>query len=56
MKEINDEMHYAVDIPSYDGEEWVNVEYFETREQAIEFAQDRFGADEEGNVCLISKF
>ena len=61
MKEI-DEMHYAVDVPpSYPNnrgeyDEWINVEYFETREEAIKFAQYHFGADEEGKICLISNF
>ena len=58
MKEEEEfkEMHFAVDIPSDDGEEWVNVKDFETEEEAIEFAQAVFGADEKGRVCLISKF
>ena len=53
-------MQYSVDIPQcLNGEpmdEWFCVEYFETKEQAIKFAQEHFGADEEGKVCLISTF
>lgn len=54
-------MRFSVDIPKVkdDGtpsEEWHCVEYFETIEEAIQFAQDYFGADENGMVCLISSF
>lgn len=45
---------YAVDIPAEFGYEWAAIEYFETKEEAIKFAQEKFGADESGNVCLVS--
>jgi len=60
MNELNiDEYHFAVDIPKVnpDGtpsEEWYCVEYFKTKMEAIQFAREFFGADYEGNVCLIS--
>lgn len=46
---------FAVDIPNADGEEWGCLGYFETRDEAITFAQQRFGADEEGRVSLVSE-
>lgn len=52
--------HY-VDIPPtlerYDPEveiEWVNVGSFKTREEALKFAQEMFGADENGCICLLT--
>lgn len=57
-----EKIKFAVDVPpSYPDrngsyQEWVNVNYFETREEAIKFAQDNFGADENGMVSLISAF
>ena len=55
-----EEYHYAVDIPqTFNGDpidEWKNVEYFKTKEEAINFAQEHFGADENGMVCIISNF
>ena len=48
------EMKFAVDIPQADKEEWLDVEYFETKEEAIKFAQEKFGADKNGMVGLIS--
>lgn len=64
MKEIEpergDDITYAVDIPQcFNGDpidKWYNVACFKTEEEAIEFAQKHFGADKDGNVCLISSF
>ena len=53
-KKICGEMKFAVDIPNQYGEEWVNIEYFETKKEAIKFAQKTFGADKSGKVCLVS--
>lgn len=47
--------HFYVDIPNIEGDEWLNVEMFNSKEEAINFAIDRFGADHEGKVCLISQ-
>jgi hypothetical protein len=47
--------HFYVDIPQIDKEEWLNVDFFETREEAIKYAQEHFGADENGMVSLISQ-
>lgn len=60
-----EEHHAAVDIPSInnlmsDNEEvrqtWVNVETFPTKEDAIKWAMENLGADENGNICVISTF
>lgn len=61
MREFEEQYHFAVDIPKVDSRgnpdlEWYCVEYFKTKEEALEFAKVRFGADEEGKVCLISEF
>ena len=50
---------FYVDIPKVKGdgnpsEEWYNVESFSTKEDALKYAQEHFGADEKGMVCLIS--
>ena len=45
---------FWVDIPILDDEEWVNVAEFATRQEAIDYAKERFGADDEGKVILIS--
>lgn len=45
---------YTVDIPPEFGDDWTLIEYFATKEAAIQFARERFGADENGNVCLVS--
>ena len=51
---------FYVDIPQCNGfgepsEEMRNVESFDSREEAIKFAQEKFGADENGMVSLISQ-
>jgi hypothetical protein len=46
---------FYVDIPQEDKEEWKNTGTFETREEAIKYAQEKFGADENGMVSLISQ-
>jgi hypothetical protein len=53
--------HASVDIPriNHSGrpeEYWRTVEYFKTKEEAIAYAREHFGADEEGRVCLVSTF
>ena len=53
-------IHYTVDIPKLingqPSDEWINVEYFSTKEEALHFAQSFFGADENGMICIISNF
>lgn len=54
-----DKMKFAVDVPpanidKFGDNEWINVKYFETREEALDFVQEYYGADEEGKVCLIN--
>lgn len=51
------DFEFAVDLPNpqdIDGE-WVNVEYFDTRQEAIDFCKEHFGADDNGCICLVSK-
>jgi hypothetical protein len=60
-EEFGEEFHFAVDIPKVEGdgrpsEEWYCVEYFKTKGEALKFAQEFFGADENGNINLISNF
>ena len=45
---------YAVDIPQIDKEEFLNVGYFATKEEAVEFCKEKYGA-ENGTINLISK-
>jgi len=49
---------YYVDVPpsdlTADEGSWVNVETFKTRPEAIAFAQEKYNADENGMVSLIS--
>lgn len=61
LRDEFDELRFAVDVPlSYPnrhGEhEWVAIEYFATREEAIKYAQRHFNADENGCICLVSSF
>ena len=43
---------YSVDLPDHNG--LINYGDFDTREEAIKYAQEHFGADENGCVCLVS--
>ena len=45
---------FYVDIPNLHSEDWINVASFTTRPKAIAFAKERFGADDEGRVCLVT--
>ena len=45
---------YYVDIPQIDREEWINVESFTSRKEAIKFAKEKFGADDEGKVSIVT--
>lgn len=52
--------NFYVDVPpsTPDGEDgygtWINIDSFKTRQEAIDFAKEHFGADDEGKVSLIS--
>lgn len=50
-------LKFAIDIPNSSNfeEAWVNVDYFESREKAIQFARQLFGADAEGKICVVSE-
>lgn len=45
--------HY-VDIPRMDGVDYLNVETFTKRSEALKFAKERFGADDDGKISLLS--
>jgi hypothetical protein len=49
--------YYPVDIPnSYNPDSgWVNMGYFDSRENAIEYCKKTFGADDKGRICLVSE-
>ena len=54
---MSDDFKFAVDLPNaedIDGE-WVDVEYFDTYEEAVAFCKEHFGADDNGCICLVSK-
>ena len=61
MKKNNEnwKITYYVDIPQcingIPSDEWRTVEYFRTEKEAIKFAQEYFGANEQGKVSLISQ-
>ena len=54
-----EEMRFVVDIPHLHPidhtPEWETIEYFDTKEEAIEYARNTFGADDKGMVSLISE-
>ena len=55
----NTEDSYAVDIPHVnriESGEWTNLATFKTKEEAIAWAMEKLGADEEGMICVISTF
>lgn len=45
---------YYVDIPQLGSNVMLNVESFETRQQAIDYAKENFGADNTGRLSLVS--
>lgn len=49
-------MRAAVDLPNPNnlGDEWVNLDYFETKKQAIAWARRNLGADSKGRICVVS--
>ena len=56
-----EEYHFSVDIPKVDEngypcDEWYCVDYFRTKGEALKYAIDKFGADKNGNVNLVSSF
>lgn len=46
---------FYVDIPQSHTDEWKNVADFKSKKAAIAYAMEKFGADENGNVSLISQ-
>ena len=47
---------YSIDVPPSNPqfESWVNVDFFMSKKEAIEFAMKHYGADSEGKICLVS--
>lgn len=48
---------FTVDVPPRNPtsmEAWHEVNTFSTREEALTFVQNMYGADEQGRVCLIT--
>jgi len=48
---------YIVDIPNSNDidDTWIEVGTFSSREEAIKFVKEQFGADNEGRINLISE-
>ena len=47
--------HFYIDVPPINGsDEWHNVATFDTREEALKYAKEKFGADSEGRICILS--
>lgn len=48
---------FSIDIPNSDDivGPFVNICTFQTKKEALKFAKDIFGADEEGKISLISE-
>jgi len=48
---------YYVDVPNaaLPDEAWITLASFDTKEEAVEYVQHYFLADDEGNINLISE-
>lgn len=44
---------YTVDLPKADGT-WEEDETFDTEEEAIAYVKERYGADDEGRIFLVT--
>lgn len=49
---------FAIDLPNpYDLEDvWITYNEYETREEAVKIAKHLMGADDDGNINVISEF
>lgn len=47
-------LDFIVDVPDTDGK-WIEVDTFKTKDEAISYAMNKFGADKDGNINLISE-
>lgn len=54
-EELYNKFHVDVPNPDIDIQEMINIDSFPTRAEAIKFAQEKFGADKNGCICLISQ-
>lgn len=48
---------WAVDVPDFFDLEgpWIALEYFKSKEEALKYAKEFLGADDEGKISLISE-
>ena len=48
---------FAIDLPDWGDiySPWKEIETFDSKEDAIDFAKKTLGADDEGTICIISK-
>jgi hypothetical protein len=47
-------MTWTVDIPSDGKDDWTEIAACDTRAEAIRVAQELYGADDDGNICLVT--
>lgn len=57
---IIDDFVYYVDIPTsecvdIEGATWLNIDFFTSKEEAVEFTKKHFGSDNVGRISLISR-
>jgi hypothetical protein len=52
----DEQPEWFVDVPDayHEGGEWIFVASFSKKEDAIRFVKEKYGGDDEGNVCLVS--
>lgn len=69
LKELEEEaggdetsLGFAIDIPNSNiipdvtpESPWINMGYFDSWQEALKYAKEYFGADDEGRICIISK-
>lgn len=50
-------MTYYIDIPDINEHEypWININTFYSKEKALAYVKEKFGADNEGRICLITE-
>jgi hypothetical protein len=53
--EDEDDTNYYVDVPQTNGRsEWENVGTFDTRDEALAYAKETFGADDNGKIKIVT--
>lgn len=47
---------FYIDVPKTNGsDEWTSVKEFKYKPDAIAYAKEKFGADENGMICIVSQ-